>query len=265
MVLQVARRDAVLELTLNRPDSLNAFTVELHELLADALTQARSPDVRAVLITGAGRGFCAGQDLAEARSSRARPGDRLRDHYNPNLRALRSLDKPVVVAVNGVAAGAGVALALACDLRIVSRRASFLPAFIAIGLVPDSGLSWTAARLLGKAHAFEWLVSNRRLDADAALAAGLVSEVVEPDHLLERARRRCAELAELPGTAVGMTKRLLHAAATNPFDDHLDLERELQHAVGEQPAYQQRIAAFLDRRAVPSADADGANPPGAVR
>jgi 2-(1,2-epoxy-1,2-dihydrophenyl)acetyl-CoA isomerase len=248
VVLEVTRDGAVLEITLNRPEALNAFTVELHRELGAALKEARKDDVRAVLITGAGRAFSAGQDLAEAQGSETGPGDRIQRFYNPNLRAIRALEKPVLAAVNGVAAGAGAGLALACDLRIASQKASFVPAFIAIGLIPDSGLSWTATRLLGEARAFEWLVSNRRLGAEEALAAGLVGEVVEPERLLERARERCHELADLPGDAVGMTKRLLRAALTDSFDEQLELERQLQQAASEHPAYEQSIAAFLNRQ-----------------
>lgn len=246
MVLEVSRDGGVLELTLNRPEALNAFTAELHEALAAALKQARDPDVGAVLITGAGRGFCAGQDLSEIGDTAV--GELIRRHYNPNLRALRSLGKPVVAALNGVAAGAGAALALACDLRIASSKASLVPGFIAIGLVPDSGLSWTATRLLGEARAFDWLTSNRRIGAEEALALGLVSEIVEPGELAARARERAQQLADALGDAAGMTKRLLAAAATHSFDEQLELERQLQQAASEHPDYQRAVTAFLDKR-----------------
>jgi 2-(1,2-epoxy-1,2-dihydrophenyl)acetyl-CoA isomerase len=252
MVLEVTRDGAVLELTLNRPDALNAFTVELHDALAGALKAARSPDIRAVIITGAGRAFSAGQDLAEAQNADTGPGERIRRYYNPNLRALRALDKPVVAAVNGVAAGAGVGLALACDVRVASAKASLVPAFIAIGLVPDSGLSWTATRILGEARAFDWLTTNRRLSANEALDWGLLTEVTEPERTLERARERAAELAETPGTAAAMTKRLLAQAVSGTFEDQLELERQLQQAASEDPAYATSIAAFLDRRPLPA-------------
>jgi 2-(1,2-epoxy-1,2-dihydrophenyl)acetyl-CoA isomerase len=248
VVLEVTRSDAVLELTLNRPEALNACTAEMHRELAAALKDARDPAVRAVILTGAGRAFSAGQDLAEAQSSTTGPGERLRQFYNPNIRALRALEKPVVAAVNGVAAGAGAALALACDVRIASRKASFVPAFIAIGLIPDSGLSWTAARLLGESRAFDWLTSNRRLGAETALDWGLVSEVVEPEHTLPKARERALSLAATPGAAAAMTKRLIMGAATTTLDDQLELERQLQQACSEDPAYQASIAAFLAKQ-----------------
>lgn len=248
MVLEVTRDGGVLELTLSRPEALNAFTEELHSELAKALRDARKPAVRAVLITGAGRAFSAGQDLAEANGSEVGPGERLRRHYNPNIRAIRALDKAVLAAVNGVAAGAGVALALACDVRIASERASFVPAFIGIGLIPDSGLSWTATRLLGEARAFEWFTSNRRLSAEQALAAGLVHEVVDGESLLTTARERARELADAPGEAVGLTKRLVRCAVTGGLDEQLELERQLQQVSSEHPAYAERVAAFLDRQ-----------------
>jgi 2-(1,2-epoxy-1,2-dihydrophenyl)acetyl-CoA isomerase len=248
MVLDVARDGAVLELTLHRPEALNALTAELHAALAAALRDAARPDVRAVVLTGAGRAFCAGQDLAEAQDADTTPGERLTTLYNPLIRSMRGLDKPIVAALNGVAAGAGAALALACDVRVASARASFVPAFIAIGLVPDASLSWTATRLLGEARAFDWFTTNRRLGAEEALAWGLVSEVAEPESTLDRARERAAQLAAAPGDAAGMTKRLLHAAVTATLDEQLALEAQLQQACSEHPAYAQAVAAFLAKQ-----------------
>jgi 2-(1,2-epoxy-1,2-dihydrophenyl)acetyl-CoA isomerase len=248
MVLEVTRDGAVLELTLNRPEALNSFTVELHREIAAALKDARRPDVRAVVITGAGRAFSAGQDLAEAQGSDTGPGERLARYYNPNIRAIRALEKPVIAAVNGVAAGAGAGLALACDVRVASQTASFVPAFIAIGLVPDSGLSWTATRLLGEARAFDWFTTNERIAADRALELGLVTEVVAPEDTLQRARERAQRIAAAPGNAVALTKRLTATAVTGTLDDQLELERQLQQASSEHPAYAERIAAFLDRQ-----------------
>jgi 2-(1,2-epoxy-1,2-dihydrophenyl)acetyl-CoA isomerase len=247
MVLEVTRDEGLLELTLNRPEALNAFTAELHGELAAALKDARKPDVRAVIVTGAGRAFSAGQDLAEAQSSEFGPGERLRRYYNPNIRAIRALEKPVIAAINGVAAGAGVGFALVCDVRIAAEKASFVPAFVSIGLVPDSGLSWTATRVLGPARAFEWLVSGRRLTAEEALHWGLVHEVA--DDAVARARERARELADAPGESVGLTKRLVVAALANNLDEQLELERQLQQLASEHPAYVERVAAFLDKQA----------------
>src|SRR3954451_19647386 len=163
--VETSRDGAVLTITLNRPDVLNAFNAEMHRALATALKEARSSDVRAVVVTGAGRGFCVGQDLTEFREAPGDIGSRLPGHYHPNILALRALEKPFLAAVNGPAAGAGLSFACACDLRIAADDATFVPAFINIGLVPDSGGTYFVRRLLGTARAFEWLTSGRRLTA----------------------------------------------------------------------------------------------------
>jgi 2-(1,2-epoxy-1,2-dihydrophenyl)acetyl-CoA isomerase len=248
VVLEVAHADGILELTLARPDALNSFTVELHEELTKALKQARGDDVRAVIVTGAGRAFCAGQDLAEIQEQDTAVGELLRRFYNPNIRAIVELPKPVIAAVNGVAAGAGVSLALACDLRIASEKASFVPAFASIGLIPDSGMSWLATRLIGYSRAFDWITASHKLTAAEALDWGLVNEVVEPDAVLERARERAEELAGQPGNAVSMTKRLLRSALEVSLGEQLELERQLQQAASEHPAYAERVAAFLAKQ-----------------
>src|SRR5881227_891128 len=181
--VETQRNGAVLTITLNRPDVLNAFNGAMHRALNAALKEARDEEVRAVVITGAGRGFCVGQDLTEFRDAAGDIGDRLRSTYHPNVLAIRALEKPVVAAVNGAAAGAGMSFACACDIRIASDAAAFVPAFINVGLVPDSGGTFFLARLLGPARAFEWMTSGRRLTAAEAHALGLVSEVVEADVL----------------------------------------------------------------------------------
>jgi 2-(1,2-epoxy-1,2-dihydrophenyl)acetyl-CoA isomerase len=247
-LLEVDEDGAVLVLTLNRPESLNAFTVELHEELHAALKQARRPEIGAVVVTGAGRGFCVGQDLEEVTRQPTGAAERLERFYNPNLRALLALEKPVIAAVNGPAAGAGLALALACDIRVASSAATFVPAFGAIGLIPDSGASWTSVRLLGYARAFEWLTSNRKLGADEALALGLVSEVVEPDALLGRALERARSLAAAPGDGVALTKRLMRRAELGTFDEQLELERQLQGVATQHPGYLAAVEAFLAKR-----------------
>ena len=201
--VETTRDGAVLTITLNRPDVLNAFNAALHRALAAALEEARADDVRAVVITGAGRGFCVGQDLTEFREAPGDIGDRLRSNYHPNILALRALEKPVLAAVNGPAAGAGLSFACACDLRLAAESATFVPAFINIGLVPDSGGTYFVRRLLGTARAFEWMTSGRRLGAVEALEWGLVSEVVEDDRLAERAAERAAELAAMPDARRG--------------------------------------------------------------
>jgi 2-(1,2-epoxy-1,2-dihydrophenyl)acetyl-CoA isomerase len=261
VVLEVVEHTGVLELTLARPEALNAFTVEMHEQLAAALKRARADEIRAVVVTGAGRAFSAGQDLDEVRTSDLTPGARLQRHYNPNIRALVALEKPVIAAVNGVAAGAGASLALACDIRIASAKASFVPAFVAIGLVPDTGMTWFAVKQLGYARALQWVTTNRRLGAAEAYEWGLVNEVVEPETVLDRARELASELAAQPGEAVAMTKRLLRRALTSTLEEQLELERQLQQVASEHPAYAESVAAFLNKQPAQPARS---SPPGSA-
>src|SRR5438105_11249322 len=219
--VESTRDGAVQTITLNRPDKMNAFTRALHVALKDALKEARDPEVRAVVITGAGRGFCVGQDITEFREASHDIAEHLRANYHPNVLAIRALEKPVIAAVNGPAAGAGLSLACACDLRIASDAASFVPAFIGIGLVPDSGGSLFVARLLGQARAFEWMTSNRKLTAAEAHAWGLVSEVVEADALAARAAEVAAVYADAPTRGIAMTKRLFEHAQTATLEEQL--------------------------------------------
>src|SRR5438874_194996 len=185
--VEVTREGAVLTITLNRPDVLNALSRSVHDGLHHALEEARDISVRAVVITGAGRGFCVGQDLQEFAAGAGDVADNLRGNYHRNVLAIRALEKPVIAAVNGPAAGAGMSLALACDIRIAADSATFVPAFINIGLVPDSGGTWLARRLLGATRAFEWLTTGRRLPAAEARRWGLVNEVVTGIELAHRA------------------------------------------------------------------------------
>jgi 2-(1,2-epoxy-1,2-dihydrophenyl)acetyl-CoA isomerase len=246
--VESSRDGAVLTITLNRPDVLNAFNAALHKALGAALKEARDPDVRAVVVTGAGRGFCVGQDLTEFRDTPSDIGDRLRTGYHPNVLAIRALEKPVIAAVNGAAAGAGMSFACACDLRIAADAAVFVPAFVNIGLVPDSGGTYFVTRLLGYARAFEWLCSGRRLSAAEAHAWGLVSEVVEAERLPTRAAELAAELAALPTRAIAMTKRLLDRAAGSTLDEQLEWEAQLQAAAVQSEDFAEGVAAFLAKR-----------------
>ncbi|HEX6701064.1 MAG TPA: enoyl-CoA hydratase-related protein [Gaiellaceae bacterium] len=247
--VESARDGAVQTITLNRPDVLNAFNAAMHRSLQAALKEAaRDAEVRAVVVTGAGRGFCVGQDLTEFREAPGDIGDRLRSGYHGTILAIRSLEKPVLAAVNGPAAGAGLSLALACDLRIAADSASFVPAFINIGLVPDSGGTFLVRRLLGYARAFEWLTTGRKLTAEEAQAWGLVSEVVEADWLAARAAELAGELAAMPTRAIGMTKRLLDAAETSTLEEQLELEAQLQTAATKTDDFREGVAAFLEKR-----------------
>jgi 2-(1,2-epoxy-1,2-dihydrophenyl)acetyl-CoA isomerase len=246
--VETSREDAVLTITLNRPDVLNALNAAMHKGLAAALKDARDPDVRAVVITGAGRGFCVGQDLTEFRDAAGDIAERLRSTYHPNVLAIRRLEKPVLAAVNGPAAGAGMSFACACDVRIAAAGASFVPAFVNIGLVPDSGGTFFVTRLLGYARAFEWLCSGRKLTAAEAHEWGLVSEVVEDDALAGRAKELAAQLAALPTRAIGMTKRLLDRASTSTLDEQLEREAQLQAAATQSDDFREGVAAFLEKR-----------------
>jgi 2-(1,2-epoxy-1,2-dihydrophenyl)acetyl-CoA isomerase len=243
-----SREGAVLTITLNRPDVYNAFNRALHAALGESLAEAADPDVRAVVITGAGRGFCSGQDLTEFQSLPGGIRDALEETYHPNIRAIRALEKPVLAAVNGVAAGAGVSLACACDVRIASADASFVPGFIGIGLVPDSGGSWFVHRLLGFARAFEWMVSNRRLSADDALEWGLVSEVVPSGGFEARVAELAAWYAGLPTRGVAMTKQLFEHAHDASVEEQLELEAELQQAATATEDFREGVQAFLEKR-----------------
>jgi 2-(1,2-epoxy-1,2-dihydrophenyl)acetyl-CoA isomerase len=245
--VETSRDGAVLTITLNRPDVLNAFNKAMHDGLAAALKEARDPEIRTVVVTGAGRAFCVGQDLTEFQGT-PDIADRLRTSYHPNILAVRELEKPVIASLNGPAAGAGLSFAAACDLRIASDSAVLIPAFINIGLIPDSGGTFFIARLLGSSRAFEWMTSGRRLTAAEAEQWGLVSEVVEADRLPERTAELAASLAAMPTRAIGMTKRLFQAAATNTLDEQLELESQLQTEATQTEDFREGVTAFLEKR-----------------
>jgi 2-(1,2-epoxy-1,2-dihydrophenyl)acetyl-CoA isomerase len=246
--VEVARDGAVMTVTLNRPDVLNALTASMHELLAKAFRDARDAEVRAVVVTGAGRGFCVGQDLSEFREGARDVAERIRSQYGPNVLAIRRLEKPVIAAVNGPAAGAGLAFALACDVRVASDQARLVPAFVNVGLVPDSGGSHFLTRILGPARAAEWMLSGRRLGADEALAWGLVSEVVPAADLPARATEQAATLAAMATGAIAMHKRLFDLAARTTLDEQLELEAQMQSAAARSDDFAEGVAAFREKR-----------------
>jgi len=241
------RHGSVFIVTLNRPDSLNAFNADVHRELSDAWHEASDPQVRAVVLTGNGRGFCAGADLTSPPSTQSLGNSTLRHTFNAHTLAMAGLEKPVIAAVNGAAAGAGLSLACAADFRLASSAAKFVPAFVDIGLVPDAGGSWFITRLLGYSRAFEWLASNRRLDATEALQWGLVSEVLEPPQLINRALQIAEQLGGKPGRAVGLTKRLLTQATRNSLAEQLEAEVALQNLALLDPERAQARAAMLER------------------
>ncbi|MDQ5821547.1 MAG: enoyl-CoA hydratase-related protein [Actinomycetota bacterium] len=246
--VEVHRDGGVQTIVLNRPEVLNAFNADLHNAFAAALKEARADDVRAVVITGAGRGFCVGQDLTEFQDATGDIADRLRSSYHPNVLAIRALEKPVIAAVNGAAAGAGLSLACACDIRIASDAASFVPAFVNIGLVPDSGGTFFITRLLGPARAFEWMTSGRKLSAADAQALGLVSDVVGADTLDAHVAELAGRLAGMPTRAIGMSKRLFDRAAESTLEDQLELEAQLQSVATKTNDFREGVAAFLEKR-----------------
>src|SRR5688572_471893 len=243
-----ARDGAVLTITLNRPEVFNAFNAALHAALRAALVAAADTEVRAVVITGAGRGFCSGQDLKEFQEAPGSIRERLEQTYHPNIRLIRGLEKPVIAAVNGPCAGAGLSLAAACDIRIAADAATFVPGFIGIGLIPDSGGSWFVHRLLGYARAFEWMTSNRRLTAAEAHAWGIVSEVVETDQLPARAAELAGFYASLPTRGIGMTKQLFEHAYDATLEEQLALEAGMQQEATETSDFAEGVRAFLEKR-----------------
>ena len=240
------------EITLNRPDRLNAFNDEMHGALREALEAARDGGARALLLTGAGRGFCAGQDLGDrdpAKMAGAPDLSRtLTDFYNPLVRLIRALEFPVLCAVNGVAAGAGANLALACDIVLAAESAKFIQSFAKVGLVPDAGGSWQLARRLGEARAKGLALTAEPLSATEAADWGLIWQAVPDASLMEKARALAARLATGPTLGLGLTKQAIHAASANTLDTQLDLEEALQKRCGESPDYAEGVAAFLEKR-----------------
>lgn len=239
-----------IEITLNRPDKLNSFTDAMHGELRAALEGAQ--EKRAVLLTGAGRGFCAGQDLSERDPAKMDgPPDlsvTLEQNYNPLIRLIRGTPAPVICAVNGVAAGAGANLALACDIVLASENARFIQSFAKVGLIPDAGGTWVLARALGEARAKALALTAAPLSAQQAKAWGLIWQVLPAAELMQAARSMAAEMAAGPTFGFASTKRAIHAAATNELDEQLNLEAELQRACGHSIDYAEGVAAFLGKR-----------------
>jgi 2-(1,2-epoxy-1,2-dihydrophenyl)acetyl-CoA isomerase len=246
--------DAVATLTLNRPDKLNAFTAEMHKELRDALAKIADPATgcRALLITGAGRGFCAGQDLNQRQmTGNVAPdlGETLDKLFNPLIRSIRSLPLPVVGAVNGVAAGAGMSLAMACDIALAARSATFLQAFARLGLVPDSGSTYFLPRLAGDARARGLALLAEKITAEQAASWGLIWKVVDDDKLMDEAKALARHFATQPTKGLALIKHALDQSATNTLDQQLDLERDLQQTLGRTADYREGVTAFLEKRA----------------
>ncbi|MGQ0764395.1 MAG: 2-(1,2-epoxy-1,2-dihydrophenyl)acetyl-CoA isomerase PaaG [Gemmatimonadota bacterium] len=251
--LRAERNNGVERLTLNRPEVLNSFNLAMAQELQQALDDAAAAsDVRAILLTGEGRGFCAGQDLSAIPADPSIPlpdlADIVAQQYNPIVSRLRAIEKPVVCAVNGVAAGAGANLAFACDIVLASRDATFIQSFTRIGLVPDSGGTFWLPRLAGQARAAGLMLTGEKLTAERALHWGLIWEVCDPGLLMERALALATTLAEQPTRALGLTKRLLNATWSNDLYQQLELEKELQGEAGRTDDFAEGVRAFVAKR-----------------
>lgn len=247
--IELAIADGVATLSFNRPDKLNSFTTEMHAEVREALAAIQAEaSVRCLLLTGKGRGFCAGQDLADEVASADIGGTVERD-YNPFVLALTSLSMPVVCAVNGIAAGAGANIALACDIVLAARSASFIQAFCKIGLVPDSGGTWTLPRVVGHARAMALTLLGDKISAEQAESWGMIWKCVDDAELMPEALKLAKHLATQPTKGLAMTKQAIHAAATNTLAQQLDLERDLQTAAAASYDFKEGVNAFLEKRA----------------
>lgn len=251
-LILVERQSGYRVVTLNRPAKLNAFNDAMHVALRAAIDEAEADeDCRALMITGAGRAFCAGQDLADRIAKpgvKLVPGESLEKYYNPLVRKLRALPFPVIAAVNGTAAGAGANIALACDIVLAGKSASFIQSFARIGLVPDSGGTWFLPRLVGDARARGLALLAQELTAEKAASWGLIWRCVDDNALIYEARRICEHFSVAPTQGLALIKRALDASPGNTLDAQLDLERALQREAGSHPDYQEGVRAFMEKR-----------------
>lgn len=246
-------QNGVMTLTLNRPERLNSFNDEMHRQLAETLAQAeRDETIRCLLITGAGRAFCAGQDLndrnVDPTGTAPDLGASVENFYNPLVRRLAKLPKPVIAAVNGVAAGAGATLALGCDIAIAARSANFVMSFSRLGLMPDCGGTWFLPRLAGRARAAGLALLGDKLSAEQAERWGMIWQAVDDEALTDTARGLAAHFASQPTFGLGLVKQALLASETNTLDAQLDLERDYQRLAGRSEDYREGVAAFLAKR-----------------
>jgi 2-(1,2-epoxy-1,2-dihydrophenyl)acetyl-CoA isomerase len=254
-ILTEAQESGVLLVKFNRPDALNAFDDEMSYAFQDALKNAeKDKAVRCLLITGEGRGFCAGQDLKSrsiASENGAVPhlGESIRKRYAPIISKLRNMEKPTVAMVNGVAAGAGASIALACDMRVAVKSAKFIQAFVKVGLVPDSGACWLLPRLIGWGRALDLALTGDAVDAETAYQWGMVNCVKEtPEEAMATAQEMATRLAEGPTKAIGLIKRAMNRAMTMDLDSYLEYEAHTQEIAGRTTDYKEGVAAFMEKR-----------------
>lgn len=251
--LELTIEQGVARLTLNRPDRLNSFNTEMHAEIRLAFKAIKAdPSVRCLLLTGNGRGFCAGQDLSDRNvAPGAEPpdlGKSIEQNYNPLIRTLKDLPMPTLCAVNGVAAGAGANLALACDIVLAARSASFIQAFSKIGLIPDSGGTWSLPRLVGSARAKALMLLGEKVPAERAEAWGMIWQCIDDESLMDEALSMARHLATQPTQGLALTRRALQASSTNTLDQQLDLERDLQSLAGRSDDFREGVAAFMEKR-----------------
>lgn len=245
-------QSGVFTITMNRPDSYNACNEQLTSELQTAFQYAHDTDeIRCVVLTGAGKAFCSGQDLKDAPSGGGKRSlkDSLERRYNPIIRLITTLPKPVIAGINGVAAGAGLSLALACDVRIMSASAKFVEAFIGIALIPDSGATFFYTKMLGYAKAFEFATLNKPISSDEALSLGMVNQVLHPGAIKEGLEAMAAKYAEGPTQSYGYVKLLLQNAQSANLEHMLELEAEYQQLAGESHDYSEGVKAFIEKRA----------------
>ncbi len=253
-ILLTEKKNGVGIITLNRPDKLNAFSDELTFQLQDALKEMeKDKEVRAIILTAAGRGFCAGQDLqsrsiAQEMGERPSLGDSIRRRYNPIVIKLRHIEKPIIAAVNGVAAGAGASIAFACDYRIVTDKVNFIQSFTKVGLIPDSGATFILTRLVGLTKAFELMLSADKLSAEEALNLGIINKIVGEDDLMKEAIALAEKLAAGPTKAFGLTKRAVNRAVFDDLEELLEYEASLQEIAGRSDDFAEGVKAFVEKR-----------------
>lgn len=250
MTIQFTIESGVGKIILNRPEVLNSFNRDMALAFQSAMMECISNKaVRAVLITGSGRAFCAGQDLAEAIDPQGPPMDSIvREHYNPIIKLIREIEKPVVCAVNGVAAGAGANIALACDITLAAASGSFIQAFSKIGLIPDSGGTFFLPRLIGMQKATALMMLGDKVKATEAVALGMIYKVCDDDKLMTEAAGLAESLAKMPTRGLGLTKKALNLSLFNNLDDQLEVEEKLQTEAGQTHDYREGVNAFLDKR-----------------